>query len=93
MEACKPKLVNSILDIIGINLHRLGSLQISNTFYYPSFALKNKFCDIHFHISIVMLTLSDIWRPPNLSELTPILFNMGLTHLGLEASNIMCFIY
>ena len=23
-----------------------------------------------------------IWRPPSLSELTPMIFNMGLTHLG-----------
>ena len=27
-----------------------------------------------------------IWRPPRLSELTPILFHMELTHLGSEAS-------
>ena len=27
------------------------------------------------------------WTPPSLSELTPMIFNMGLTHLGLEASN------
>ena len=27
------------------------------------------------------------WRPPSLSELTPIISNMRLTHLGLEASN------
>ena len=27
------------------------------------------------------------WRSSSLSELTPILFNMGLTHLGFEASN------
>ena len=26
------------------------------------------------------------WRPPRLGELTPMLFNTGLTHLGLEAS-------
>ena len=26
-----------------------------------------------------------IWRPPSLSELTPKLFNTGLTHLGFEA--------
>ena len=25
------------------------------------------------------------WKPPNLSELTPIIFNTGLTHLGSEA--------
>ena len=27
-----------------------------------------------------------IWRPPSQSELTPMLFNTGLNHLGLEAS-------
>ena len=27
-----------------------------------------------------------IWMPPSLSELTPMIFNMGLTHLGSEAS-------
>ena len=25
-----------------------------------------------------------IWRPPRLSELTPMIFDTGLTHLGLE---------
>ena len=30
--------------------------------------------------------LEDKWRPPSLSELTPIIFNMELTHLGTEAS-------
>ena len=28
------------------------------------------------------------WRPPNLSELTPITFNKDLTHLGSEASKL-----
>ena len=28
----------------------------------------------------------NIWRPPILGELTPIIFNIGLTHLDLEAS-------
>ena len=27
-----------------------------------------------------------IWRPPSLGELTLMIFNMGLTHLGSEAS-------
>ena len=27
-----------------------------------------------------------IWNPPNLSELTPMIFNPGLTHLSSEAS-------
>ena len=35
--------------------------------------LMNKYCYLN-------------WRPPSLSELTPMLFNTGLTHLGSEAS-------
>ena len=37
---------------------------------------------------ITKIDLSVIWRPSSLSELTPLsfLFNMGLTHLGWEAS-------
>ena len=27
-----------------------------------------------------------IWKPPSLNELTKIILNMGLTHLGLDAS-------
>ena len=27
------------------------------------------------------------WRPPSLSQLTPMIFDMGLTHLGSEAFN------
>ena len=27
------------------------------------------------------------WRPPSLSELTSMIFDIGLTHLGSEASN------
>ena len=30
------------------------------------------------------------WRPPSLSELTPMVFNTGLTHLGSEASKYTC---
>ena len=31
-------------------------------------------------------TTTNKCRPPKLSELTPMIFNMGLTHLGSEAS-------
>ena len=27
-----------------------------------------------------------MWRPPSISELTPMIFNMGLTHLGSGTS-------
>ena len=33
-----------------------------------------------------MMHFIGIWRPPSLSELTPMIFNIGLIHLGLEAS-------
>ena len=29
---------------------------------------------------------NDNWRPPSLSKLTPLIFMMGITHLGSEAS-------
>ena len=35
----------------------------------------------------------NIWRPPSLSELTPMLFNMGLTHLGSETSIYTEYLY
>ena len=28
------------------------------------------------------------WRPPSLNELTPIIFDTEMTHLGSEASNL-----
>ena len=37
-------------------------------------------------IIISLQWVKDRWRPLSLSELTPIIFNMMLTHLGLEAS-------
>ena len=33
------------------------------------------------------------WRPPRLSELTPIIFNIELAHLGSEASNYIIIIF
>ena len=37
-------------------------------------------------ISRVLFDPVKYWRPPSLSELTPIIFNTGLTHLASEAS-------
>ena len=34
----------------------------------------------------IHIILEYIWRLPSLSELTPMIFNMRLTHLGSEAS-------
>ena len=38
------------------------------------------------HLIKLIEKLSYTWRPPNLSELTPIIFNTELTHLGSESS-------
>ena len=33
------------------------------------------------------MQIYDKWSPPSRSELTPMIFNMGLTHLGSKTSN------
>ena len=45
------------------------------------------FKDIKCKILICQFTSIKDWRHPSLSELPPMVFNMGLTHLGSEASN------
>ena len=44
------------------------------------------FPDLLVSILIFIHTPTIIWSPPSLSELTPMIFNAGLTHLGSEAS-------
>ena len=36
----------------------------------------------------ISTSLKNNWRPSSLGELTPMIFNMGLTHSGSEASNL-----
>ena len=45
-------------------------------------------CLISDHIFFLWSSTKDIliWRPPSLSELNPIIFNIELTHLGSEVS-------
>ena len=38
------------------------------------------------HFSVQTKLISNKWRPPSLSELTPMIFNTELTHLDSEAS-------
>ena len=40
---------------------------------------------LKFH-DLILHLLFDIWSPPRLSELTPMIFNIRLTHLSSEAS-------
>ena len=53
-----------------------------------------------FYLSIVCYlrlicsgSCKDVRRPPSLSELTSMIFNMELTHLGSEAFNYLIFIF
>ena len=70
MEASEPKWVNPVLNTVGVTLLRLGGLHII----------------IIITIFLIIIISTDIGRPPSLSELTPIVFNTGLTYLGSEAS-------
>ena len=38
----------------------------------------------------IMHYKSSVWRPSSLSQLTPMIFKMGLTHLGLKAFIYYC---
>ena len=85
LEVSEPKWVNHILNTIGFNSLRLGGLYSLN--FNPSF-YGDWFRQPSFTILIIKVsTLNSrmIWRPPSLSELTLMIFNMRLTHLCLEA--------
>ena len=145
LEASKPKWVNPVLNIIGVNSLRLGDLHSSCkvniirawTIYwsankYNIFSLKEKpqtrrkptsICtNIHSNIKTTKTnkvskgkdknktftktafnihpkniprfrsksdTEVNIWRPPSLSEcLTPMIYDMGLTHYRLGGFHI-----
>ena len=55
--------------------------QYLNLMLLISFDLQHIFCTVPI---VVFILYKYIWRPPSLSELTPMIFNMVLTHLGLE---------
>ena len=59
--------------------------ELESIIFYPRFSwflwTKEGFIYIELYFLICM------WRLPSLSGLTPIVFNTGLTHLDLEASN------
>ena len=38
------------------------------------------------HFFVVHIKINNIFKPPSLSELTPMILDMDLTHLGSEAS-------
>ena len=89
MEVFESKRVNPISNIIGVNSLRFGGLHIGlSSFGGSEPKLVNsdyiKYGVSPFRLDDILLNVK--WRHPSLSELTPMLFNTGLTHLGLEAS-------
>ena len=68
------KNVPDIMNKYKIYTNRMKFDKICSTF------LKNK---IHINNNKIFSQNFNIyeWRPPSLSELTPMMFNMGLTHL------------
>ena len=67
------------VKIYGWNLTQKGNKKSQ---ILPISILQDKYisCNNHSYHKI-------IWKPPSQRELTPMLFNTGLTHLGLEAFN------
>ena len=49
--------------------------------------MKHPLCSISFDVYLIKIMMMNImkWRPSSLSELTPMILYMGLTHLGSEA--------
>ena len=84
MEASEPKLVNPNVIQYGVNSFRLGDLQIEHLFS----RLKTSGKQLGAINSKVPPHIAEIisWMPWSLSELTPIIFNMELTHLSLDSS-------
>ena len=46
-----------------------------------------------FNVKWNIIKLNNIWRPPCINELTPIIFDMELTHFGLEARSVSYWSY
>ena len=72
MGASEPKWVSPNAIQYGVNSLRLGSLHIQDRVNFYSKKIRN-----------ILMN----WRPTNQSDLSPIKYNMELTHLGSEASN------
>ena len=85
----KAKLVSKIFgyDYQGrlFNVFLIWSSSVSYEFLFSNHeSLYNSLKRLS--IEIKLLNGKNIWWPPSLSELTPMVFNTGLTHLGSEAS-------
>ena len=52
-----------------------------------SFLVMNKWNLIYYLVHSLVYNSIILWRPPRLSELTPIIFYMKLTHLGWNTFN------
>ena len=66
----------------------IGSPHINKYHQYQYLPNKKQGKFIQFLVKVYTLKIGclNVWRLPSLSELTQMIFNMGLTHLGTEAS-------
>ena len=92
LKASEPKWVNSNYNLYGVNSLRLGGLRlmylITSRKFVRSLMTKNLTWS---YLKLWYNNVIDKWRPPNQSKLTPMIFNMGLAHLGLETSKYCIF--
>ena len=85
MEASEPKWVNPVLNIMGINSLRLGGLHKSFSNISMITDLWSCNClEIWDYVSRFLYFTSKL-MDSSVSELTPIIFNVELTHLASEA--------
>ena len=80
-------IVVMLLCILGVHLSNLFLVFFWDDHSCTLLTLNNQliFVLLEF-IAIILMQLKRIWRPPSLSELTPMLFNTWLTHFCSEAS-------
>ena len=77
-------------------MHKCNKLEKSNTFRLfhecimdqEDEKIQSEFLSLILHETMLQSHFKHDykWRPPGLSELTPMIFNIGLTHFGSEAS-------
>ena len=66
---------------------RLGDLHLSTDINKVYEENRIEYNAVNQTLTSMFMQMRANWRPPSLSELTPIISDMGLTHLGSDASN------
>ena len=76
---CLQDLTTSVLDLTSV-------FKASSHILWPHKWILICYYTDHNIFKVIIIRICHIWRSPSLSELIPIIYNMELTHLGLEAS-------